>query len=183
MILSIDPGINNTGISLLTIDNEKVHVQEHWLVQPDKNLIKNNKAVVELYGDRILRLKHIIDTIKSLLESFPNIHSIAIESPFYNRFRPSTYGSIVEINTLIKYNICYAYGLSYNAIEPLLIKKTFSNFGLSDKLGMKDSLHKHLEMGNIIMGKDPELLSEHEIDSIAIGYTCYKLRRCLCSSS
>jgi len=181
MILAIDPGINNTGLSILSKESDIIRVIAHELIQPDKQLLKDNKTAVGLYGDRIIRLKNILDKIRSYLAQYPEIRSLAIEAPFYNRFRPNTYGSIVEINTLVKYNVCYQLCISYNAIEPLLIKKTFSNFGLSDKLGMKDSLIKHLEMKNIMLDSPVEQLSEHEIDSIAIGYTCYKLGRCLCS--
>lgn len=181
MHISIDPGINNTGICLFDIIDDKFTVLDTSLVFNIRKFTTDEKTLSAVYGDRFPKLLSILSRITSMLEKAAIdkevIETIIAEAPFYSSFRPQTFGSIVEVLTLIKYEIAYKYSLGFKLIEPLLIKKTFSTFSLATKDKMKETLQEKVLIKDIILNVDIESLSEHEIDAIAIGYVFYILGR------
>ena len=53
------------------------------------------------------------------------------------------------------------------------VKKIFTNNGMASKDLIKQFLHKRSESGEIVITKNIDELSEHEVDSIAVGYVQY----------
>jgi hypothetical protein len=60
--------------------------------------------------------------------------------------------------------------LKFKLIEPLAIKKIFTNISQATKEDMKKFLLAKKKDKSIILDKEVEELSEHEIDSIAVGF-------------
>jgi Holliday junction resolvasome RuvABC endonuclease subunit len=175
MIIAIDPGLNFCGISVLDY-NEKFCIYRTILIDNNRKLTQEEKELCEKYDSRVIKVQEIVRTIITLIEEYqPN--NIVIEGPFYSGLRPQAYSALLEIITAIKYLIAVPNGLPISIIEPLLVKKLFSQFHMSTKEDMKTSLQKKTQNGEIFVnqGVNIEQLSEHEIDSIAVGFSFFAL--------
>jgi len=163
-IISIDPG-NNIGVSIyeLTADTHSVVSIE------TKTIVLNNYAGAIVLEDRLLeKLIHINKVCNELY----NTHSplaLVVESAFLNSKFPkavmqlSQYIATIELvfkqnNQLIK---IFRY-------PPKLVKARIANNGNADKNMMLASVNKIEEITKKV---NTNLLTEHEIDSLAIGYT------------
>jgi hypothetical protein len=172
MILSIDPGINNCGLSVLDLDAEFT-VKDTWLVKNARKFTDEEKVVETRFGNRTVKVMAIINKIKEILTTYPKIDALIIEAPFYNALTPMAYGSLLEVIFSIKYLIVIPNQLGMKLVEPLLVKKLFAKQHLASKEVIKQFLYKKREDKEIIITKEIEGLSEHEIDSIAIGFVHY----------
>lgn len=167
-VLSLDPGIAFTGISINDI-SEGFRVVETHIVKNNRAFTPEEKIIEKSQGPRAVKLLAIINKFKSLLERF-NIEMIVIEAPFYNALTPQAYGSLLEVVFGLKYSVLVPMDLKYRLIEPTLVKKLFTSHGMAKKEMMKQFLITKIATGEIKMDKPVESLTEHEIDSIAIGY-------------
>lgn len=167
-MLSLDPGIAFTGISI-NDTSEGFRVVETHIVKNNRAFTPEEKVIEKSQGPRAVKLLAIINKFKSLLESF-NIEMIVIEAPFYNALTPQAYGSLLEVVFGLKYSVLVPMDLKYRLIEPTLVKKLFTSHGMAKKEMMKQFLISKIATGEIKMDKPVESLTEHEIDSIAIGY-------------
>lgn len=167
-VLSLDPGIAFTGISI-NDTSEGFRVVETHIVKNNRAFTPEEKVIEKSQGPRAVKLLAIINKFKSLLERF-NIEMIVIEAPFYNALTPQAYGSLLEVVFGLKYSVLVPMDLKYRLIEPTLVKKLFTSHGMAKKEMMKQFLISKIATGEIKMDKPVESLTEHEIDSIAIGY-------------
>ncbi len=166
--LSLDPGINFTGISIIDpIDG--FTVKETYIIKNNKAFTQEEKILEATQGPRAVKLMAIINRFKSLLEQY-KISMIIIEAPFYNSLTPQAYGSLLEVIFGLKYSVLVPMDLKYRLIEPTLVKKLFTGHGMAKKEAMKQFLTSRIETGAIKMQKSVDELSEHEIDSVAIGF-------------
>jgi len=175
MIIAIDPGLNFCGISVLE-KNEKVYIHKTILVDNNRKLTEEEKELCEKYDTRVVKVQEIVKIITSFIEQY-RIDNIVIEGPFYSGLRPQAYSALLEIITVIKYLVAIPNRIPITIIEPLLIKKMFSQFHMSTKSDMKAALKKKVQDNEIIINEkiDIELLSEHEIDSIAVGFSFFAI--------
>lgn len=169
MILSIDPGINFCGLSVIDIATNFT-VVESVLVKNTRRFTDEEKLVEAEFGNRVVKIQAIIRTILGLLEKY-KFDTIVIEAPFYNALTPVAFGSLLEVIGAIRYLVVVVYHLKFKLIEPLLAKKLFTSKSLASKELIKQFLISRKEDGSIIIEQDIETLSEHEIDSIAIGFS------------
>lgn len=167
-MLSLDPGIAFTGISI-NDTSEGFRVVETHIVKNNRAFTPEEKVIEKSQGPRAVKLLAIINKFKSLLEDF-NIEMIVIEAPFYNALTPQAYGSLLEVVFGLKYSVLVPMDLKYRLIEPTLVKRLFTSHGMAKKEMMKQFLISKIATGEIKMDKPVESLTEHEIDSIAIGY-------------
>ena len=167
-MLSLDPGIAFTGISI-NDTSEGFRVVETHIVKNNRAFTPEEKVIEKSQGPRAVKLLAIINKFKSLLERF-NIEMIVIEAPFYNALTPQAYGSLLEVVFGLKYSVLVPMDLKYRLIEPTLVKKLFTSHGMAKKEMMKQFLISKIATGDIKMDEPVESLTEHEIDSIAIGY-------------
>lgn len=174
MILAIDPGVNFVGLSLLKKQNDIIEVIHHELINNTLKMEDHEKEIAQKYGSRVPKINRIIETLHKLYHQY-KYTDIAIEGPFYNAMRPQAYGSLVEIINSIKFSIAIGYDINFYVIEPLLVKKTFSLNHMAKKSEMKGALKSYLERNLIVLHSDIDSLSEHEIDSIGIGFSFFSL--------
>lgn len=172
MFLSIDPGLNNCGLAIFDIENNKFIVKDTFLVKNARKFTDEEKLIEQFYNNRTVKVIAIIEFIKNIIEK-NNIECIVIEAPFYNALTPMAYGSLLEVIFGMKYSIIVPNNLKIKFIEPLLVKKLFSNQRLASKDLIKEFLINKKQDGSIILDKDPLTLSEHEIDAIAVGFVHY----------
>jgi Holliday junction resolvasome RuvABC endonuclease subunit len=175
-LLTIDPGINNCGISIIEYSHNNLIYNKDFKVL-DTSLVKNarkftdtEKEIEVKHGNRTVKVLAILDKVNEFLAANPDIKNIIIEAPFYNALTPMAYGSILEVILSIKYSIIVPRDLSLKLIEPLLIKKMFTNNRLASKDAMKQFLFSKKGNKEITIDIDLNTLSEHEIDAIAVGY-------------
>jgi len=171
MILSVDPGINNCGLSILDFDKQ-FEVKETFLVKNARKFTDEEKIIESKFGNRTVKVLAILNKIKEILDIYP-IDYVVIEAPFYNALTPIAYSSLLEVIVSIRYEILIKRDIKSKMVEPLLVKKLFTQQAMASKEVIKQFLFKKKESGEIIINKSIEELSEHEIDSIAIGFVHY----------
>lgn len=174
MILAIDPGVNFLGLSLIKkVDRDdtfSIEVVHTALINNTLKQTDEEKSLSARYGSRAPKIIKIISEIKNYYEQY-KFTDIVIEGPFFNAIRPQAYGSLVEVINSIKFSIAINYCIKFHVLEPLLVKKIFSNNHMAKKVDMKSALMQRVNEGLIVLDKDVNTLSEHEIDSIAIGFS------------
>ncbi len=171
VFLSIDPGLNNTGIAVIDpMFNCKV--LETILVKNTRKFTDAEKLVEARYGHRAVKVNAILAQLNHVLERYQPTQIVS-EAPFYNHQTPAAYGSLVEIVVSIKYNVAMKHQLDFFTVEPLLVKKFFTSRGMAPKDLMKQFLRSRKADGSILIDSDVETLSEHEIDAVAVGYAHY----------
>lgn len=166
--ISLDPGINFTGMSVIDPVNGFTVIETH-LVKNNRAFTPDEKIVERSQGPRAVKLLAIINRFKSLLNRF-DIGMIVIEAPFYNALTPQAYGSLLEVIFGLKYSVLVPMDLQYRLIEPTLVKKMFALHGMAKKEVMRQFLVAKIAAKEIKMDKPVDELTEHEIDSVAIGY-------------
>lgn len=174
-ILSIDPGTNFLGVSIMdVVINESYRKPELKILHCASVNIES--LATALYGETVvlnhgLRQAKVL-ACKSLLSKFleewePN--TVAIESPYMGRF-PQAFSALVECMQALKLAVIeYDVNLEINAYDPSTVKKAVGSAKISsDKNSVKSAMVKHF----------PEIdfddLDEHAIDSMAVGFTCFK---------
>jgi len=165
-ILAIDPG-SNTGIAIYTIDSFTFNIVS---IETDI-VVLNNQDDHMLVNSKIAnRLRYLNFIVKRIVLQY-DIDVLVLESAFVNRRFPKAVVqlsqyiatielSIMEINKKIK---MFRY-------PPLYIKKQLSVRNTS-KDAMSVAVGKVKEITDKI---NISLLTEHEVDAIAIGYTMLK---------
>jgi Holliday junction resolvasome RuvABC endonuclease subunit len=162
-IISIDPG-NNMGIVLTTVDVNTLEikaVETHLLILDYFNNNFQENALV----NKLFSLNRFIIEI---VESFQP-HIMALENAFmHTRFAKavmqlSQYISTIEIAT--KH---VSKDILIKKYQPTVIKKTIGAGGGGDKDAVAKAINETKEYPMI----DALILSEHEADALAIGYTC-----------
>ena len=172
MLLGIDPGVNNCGLTVVDTTAGFSVITTHSV----KNARKFTDAEKELeqeFNTRVVKVSAIINKVNEVLDAYPLIDYVAIEAPFYNRLTPQAFGSLLEVIAAIKYNILVPRKMKFRMLEPMLVKKIFAEKGMAKKEVMKQFLISKKAAGTILMDIDIETLSEHEIDAIAIVYSHY----------
>ncbi len=166
--LSLDPGVNMTGLTVSEV-SDGYKVIDTLLVKNNRAFTPEEKVVEKTQGLRAVKILAIVNKVKEVLSQYP-IETIIIEAPFYNRLTPQAYGSLLEVIFALKYSVLVPEDRHYLLIEPTLVKKLFTGHGMAKKEAMKQFLATKISTGDIVMTKNIELLSEHEIDSTAIGF-------------
>lgn len=174
MLLSIDPGINNCG--MVVIDYSDVFtVLETMNICNERRFTVEEKEVGKTFGLRAVKIATILEQVKLAFIKYPHIDYVVIEAPFYNPGAPNAYSSLLEIISAIKHTILLPNKIRHSLVAPLLIKRVFLNIKLSKELKKKEAMRALLvtkvSQGEIVLPCEVEVLSEHEIDAIAVGYS------------
>ena len=172
MLLSCDPGISNFGIAVIDPSND-YRIIETCLIKNIRKFTDSEKEVELIYGSRTVKVLAVISKFEELITRYPDVDTIVVEAPFYNALTPMAFSSLIEVISAIKYQIAIKYNLKFKAIEPLLVKKLFTNKGMASKEAMKQFLKLKKEEKSVIINLDIDTLSEHEIDAVAVGFSYY----------
>lgn len=174
MIISIDPGVSNCGVSRLYLDeNNVVIVKESINVKGSLKLRGEHGEIAEDFDERTGKVIRICDSIDEILNSFPEINMIILEAPFIHPGRPMAVVALLEVLNAIKYRLSIIKRIKNILIAPKLVKKLFYGNGKADKEKMQKALKHKVNKGFIILDEtiNIEELTEHQIDSIAVGYS------------
>lgn len=167
-IIGIDPG-NNLGIAIYTIDPEDFKIVKIENIM----LVLNNYITDEGDGyDKMnLKLKHLKFSIQAIIKNYKPI-ALGLETSFLNMKFPkaviqlSQYLAIIESTSkeIIPNIKIFRY-------SPKYIKSKVDAGGDAKKDDMTTAISKLTEVTKHI---DITKLTEHEIDSTAIGYVVLK---------
>lgn len=184
-LVSIDPGTDTLGVSVLEIDFKtgKIDIIEAKTFGAGKLLRLNEKLKEEalLRGDRFSRLKLHEENLHSFLQAFQPTF-VASEAPFMGLRRANAYEALLECLVAIR-NAAYRYddSIFVDMVSPTSAKKSV---GVSGRGKTKDDVARGVAAAikdkkrNIKYSSTVPLnnLDEHSIDSIAVGiYTAEAL--------
>ena len=175
-LISIDPGTSKLGVAVYEIN---LIDRSILTLKADTWFIEKLDRVTYIdefdYDDIEIRLLKIRDYLGFLLESF-NPHTVVIERPFFNKFKPAAYGAVIRVlETICVTCLSFNNNIQFKCISPHEVKKEASGQFSGDKekirLGLKskDDL-RHLPIYNKLDSLGPDA-----IDAIAIGYSYIKL--------
>lgn len=168
-IASLDPGTDTLGASLLTLD--LVTGQRGC----SESLTFNAAAWIDplsfthqFQGARYARLeRHSIALREFFTEHQP--HIIVSEAPFLGRF-PQSFAALLDCMSMIRSTVAdYDPTMPLEIVDPPSAKKAV---GVNPKGAQKDDIRRAVLKLPILWAKgvDPCFLSEHAIDSIAVGW-------------
>jgi len=173
-ILSIDPGTDTLGVSVIYLD--LVDYRPHLIFATTLHAAKEARCIPEMeeiHGLRRTKLFTHQKQLQSIMRKFtPNC--VICESPYMGRF-PQAYQALVECMSMIYYTLTeYDPTIPLETVDPPTAKKAV---GASGRGGDKDAVKRAL-LGNTKLVNSTDIplehYDEHTIDSIAVG--CYKLK-------
>lgn len=167
--IGVDPGLTNCGTAVYRILGREVNA-----IEP--RTIVNNKVKLPshftdgLLGDRRLRLDRLYQAFAQLVR-YENPVLVACESPFYNSASPNAYGSLMEtVGVLRMATESVSPDIPFVMYAPHEVKKAFGAQSKKGKEPMREALESKPELLRL-MDTPVELLDEHSIDAVAVGYT------------
>lgn len=181
MLMSIDPGTTFCGIVLSELIGNQVVIHETELINVTTSFKSDlEKQTMELYGPRFLKILRITNRMSEIINE-NMVTGIAVEGAYFNPTRPNAYASLVEVLYAVRRSVALPLAMPVKEIPAMLVKKEFSILrtvkkGDANKKDLlKDALIERKINKTILITKDIEEMSEHEIDAAAIGYTYHKL--------
>lgn len=170
-LIGIDPGSTCVGVCIMKVDvvTRLITSTEAYTLHLDK--YGGDEWLSELYGDRFKRINKLKQCLISIFQIHSPLH-IAVESPFFNRFRPQAYGVLMEVMTAIREAV-YAFDMwmSPYLIDPSSVKNAVGAHGAAKKEVIQAMTLNLPDLHPIV---DLRTLDEHAIDSIAVDYCSYK---------
>lgn len=169
-LVSIDPGLNNTGVTVLS-----VNLIAREIVSLVSFTIRTDNQISDLYPHDYMndRSKKFMVLSPSLEKAFHFYRPdcIVYETPFFFGAKPMAFGALSEVVSIIKLAaINYNSQVPVYGIEPTLIKKIVKSKDYKDKEGTRTALQ--------VLGFEKYIdftgLDEHSIDSISVGYAFLK---------
>lgn len=180
-IMGIDPGIDDLGLSILTVDLKtgEITVGPTYHVVPKRWIRPHRRN--QYHDERMLKEVAIRDFYRWALHQFQP-HVIAIESPFLHRVI-TAFESLTIIMTLLRHDALeYDPDLPVIKVPPTAAKSAIGVKDFSDKEAVRKALMDRTDI--IIDRMALKTYAEHSVDAIAIGLT-YALRlvEALCLNS
>lgn len=169
-IIGIDPGINNTGVSIVEIEYNTNTIRRisAFTIHPVKlpnltglDYYNHSSRTITLY-----KLKGELYRVFTEIE--PSL--VICESPFFNRLCPMAYGSLLEVVSAIRdVVISLNKNIPFNTIEPLLVKKVVGAGMVAGKADIKTKISNLPAITDVLI-QDINTLDEHSLDAIAVAY-------------
>lgn len=169
-IMAIDPGSNMLGVAIYELDEDLEIVN----IETVSINIKVHQLEIVFLDPLMQRLAYLRKYLKSILEEHePTL--VTIESGFINSKRPAaviplTHAMSTLLNTIIDFDPL----IKIFRVSPSVIK---INVGASFKADKDEVTEMVGRIPEIKKHIDVRSLTEHEVDGIAINYTCLKTIR------
>lgn len=175
-ILTLDPGLTHTGWALLqaSLNNDTVVVLKIGEFHPGPTVEKKSyRDEVEKFDKRTISLAYLREQLtKLLLDLRPD--EVCAEDIFINPHRPAAYGALAMHQCVTKM-VCYDVVKKHLITIPTKIAKaTLTKSGSSDKLTVQQCVASNTDI-KFKNEDDLNHMTEHEADSIAVGYALAKL--------
>jgi Holliday junction resolvasome RuvABC endonuclease subunit len=170
-IVSIDPGNTTTGVAIYEIDyqTQRVISIEAMTLQSIR-LVDHTELDPDQYSESLIKLHRLTDTLTEILLQYQPVEIVS-ESCFYHRVHPAAYGSLLTvINAYRTATIRHNPNVMFYTIEPIVIKRTIRVDSIKEKTDVAKAIMRIPEIMSVLV-TPIEMLDEHAIDAIAIGYT------------
>ena len=163
--IAIDPGTSTIGVSIFTINAIDLSIVDIETVLIDLNI---GFIEIDLVDNLLNRLYRLNLRVKELIEYYqPKL--VSIEASFYFKLRPAAYGPLSQSIMAIELATLYIDpNIRIFKFSPKTIKMIATKGGAANK---DDVLSGIANIPEIVNKINPYLLSEHEVDSLAINYT------------
>jgi len=170
-ILAIDPGTTTIGVSIFKINVITLEIVDIETILVDTSVRLNS---YELTTDLLLRLERLYNRVIELIEYY-NPYIVSLENGFINRLRPAAYGPLSQSIMAIELAVLNTNKfIKIFKFAPKTIKKVTTSAGTAGKNDMLAGLKTIPEINRLI---DPDLISEHEVDSVGVNYTMLQYLR------
>lgn len=170
-MVAIDPGSTTCGVAIYNLDTEhkKILNISAFTIEVDK-LHDYTGLYQDVTTERMIRIAKLKKCISDIVTSV-GAKIVVSEAPFYNRFMPMAYGALLEIVSAINQTVHeVSPELVFNSYAPQMVKMTVGAAGIKGKEVIKDKLKSNLVLYPKIIS-DFDMLDEHSLDAIAVGYT------------
>lgn len=174
-LLCIDPGLNNIGIANMVVQygSGSILSIEAYTVKPEQHI--NNLNLIWYLDERSMKLVVLRNLIINIM-STRQVDMIICEAPFFYAGKPAAFKALVEVITTLKLAAADTNILvPFLQLEPLMVKRIVKSLNIHEKDSTKDAL-KVLGLDRYI---NLDVLDEHSIDAISIGYAFLKSRELL----
>lgn len=166
--ISIDPGLNNSGVAVWTVCQEPfdiLNIQAQTLKAA--RLVDHSGLDDEDHREAVHKRLAMGRALCLILEEV-NPAWVVCESPFFNPMTPNSFAVLTEVlvtfyDTVMMFNP----SIRFSQIPPLLVKKCLGVAGQKGKEVVKEALAKMAYIEKL--EQDIKFLDEHSIDAIAVG--------------
>lgn len=167
--ISIDPGVSTCGFTIFTADDTGIISIEPFTITNARIGIQPDFPE-EAHTDRQIRIRKLCLVFLNVLNSV-NPVVVVSESPFYNPRMPNAFGSLTELVAAFRLTLSeFSVNIPFLVYAPQQVKQSFKRSGQVGKLVMKEAL-ANLPYLTSKLTVPIEVLDEHSIDSVAVGYT------------
>lgn len=172
-IIALDPGTNNLGLTVMSINILSMCVVETttFTVTVKNNLLLPDDE--DNYGLRQAKLNYLVSVVIDAVIKYDAI-TLVSEGPFYNMRRPGAFAPLVELLQQIKVELYKIRPLvKFVVYEPSTVKQGVGAKGNADKDNVKIALRNVVEKLKFISLDALDSMDEHSVDSIAVAITHY----------
>ncbi len=168
-LLSIDPGSDNMGLSLFTLNPRDGRITSLQATTYTSRKLNMDKNIELAHGERVSRIMAHRENLKRIFSETDPLE-VVCESPFFTMRRPSAYGALSELLSLIRTTLIEHYpSVPFIIVDPPTVKKAVGAKGNGDKDVVRKAVLALTDLNYSGITKLEEL-DEHSIDSIAVGY-------------
>ena len=168
-ILAFDPGIGNTGWSLLegnTANGNLVVLKVGEFHPGPTSALARYRDEVEKFDKRTISLTLLAEEETKLFETLrPDF--VCCEDIYISMAHPQAYGSLAMWVCTTKLT-AWKYGYRVTAIPTKICKQVISGTGGAGKLDVREAIHTNKRI-TFKHEDDLRHITEHEADSIAVG--------------
>jgi len=170
-LVGIDPGSMCAGVCVMSIDVETESILSTNAYTLHLDRLGGNEWISENIGDRFKRIAKMKEILLNIFHQTKPL-CIAIESPFFNRFRPQAYGVLMEVMSGIREAVStYDLWMPPYLIDPSSVKNAVGAGGAARKEVVQAMILNLTDLNPIV---DLRTLDEHSLDAIAVTYCRYK---------
>lgn len=167
-IFAIDPSSNEIGVAILTVCPETfdvLSITTHYLG------IKKHKSTNDNFEPLVYRMDYYYEEITGLIQYY-NPQVVVYERGFMNSSTPGAFGPINTCTSLTcRAAITHNRFIRITQFSPGQVKNAMGQKGNCGKDEMKMGCIAHPIVNKFV---DPNNISEHEIDAIAVGLCAVK---------
>lgn len=167
-IMAFDPGSVTAGVAFFSLDYHTLDIVDLDTTLYNMRSTYKEKENVDPLTVRIIDLYK--RTLRDIAEFKPDY--IAIENGFMDHRKPSAFGPLMKSITAIELAVTNIdQTVKIFKFSPKYIKRVTTSFGTAGKSGMMEGIKVIPEINEKV---DVCAISEHEIDSLGVGYTLIK---------
>lgn len=177
-IASFDPGTHFVGMGALHVDMRSLRLDSYEATTlVATKLMDDEDLLVHSHGHTFARVTALSDSITRRLTILrPSF--VVCEDAFFNRLRPGAFEPLLQsINAIRSAIYNYDPFMPFRLIPASVIKNAVGAKGGADKVSVLEGIKKIVEFQEASTRTPLHKLSEHAIDSLAIGYAGLTLMR------